>query len=271
MSADRMQQIEPAIGLHVEDEIEFVLVLIGQEVAALQPGRVQQHVDAAALLPDLIDDFSYAGGVGEVDTEVVRRSASRADGIDRTKCSVSTLQCGQFFFDQRGSGAFATCLHAREQLALEVVFVADKPGEIRIIRVGLGHQIEQVKGAARSRSQVRRYGGNNASRGSRDHEDAVSVECEAGLAIVGRSVPVDRRSSAIRSCSRFRLRLCRAGFRQSGRRDLRGIAIRCKIDGFDQGLRTLALVGFGESHHRAAHGRKRTGWVIAMLAAKSSC
>ncbi len=46
--ADRMQQVEPAIRLHVEDQVELALVFVGQEVAALQSGRVQQNIDMPA-------------------------------------------------------------------------------------------------------------------------------------------------------------------------------------------------------------------------------
>ena len=44
-----MQQVEPAISLHVEDQIELTLVFVGQEVAALQTSGVKQYVDVATL------------------------------------------------------------------------------------------------------------------------------------------------------------------------------------------------------------------------------
>ena len=55
-----MQQIEPAVALDVEDQIEFARVLIGQEVAALDASRVQQHVDPPASLAHLLDHFGHA-------------------------------------------------------------------------------------------------------------------------------------------------------------------------------------------------------------------
>ena len=48
-SAERAQQVEPAVGLDVEDQVELGLRLVGQEVADLQPGAVEQRVDAAAV------------------------------------------------------------------------------------------------------------------------------------------------------------------------------------------------------------------------------
>ena len=43
-----MQQVEPAVGLHVEDQIEFLRILVGQEVAAFNSGGVQQNIDTSA-------------------------------------------------------------------------------------------------------------------------------------------------------------------------------------------------------------------------------
>ena len=80
--ADGVQQIEPAVRLDVEDQVELALVFVGQEVAALQSGGVQQHVDAAAALAHLLDDLGDAVRVREVDAEVVRRPACGAHRVD---------------------------------------------------------------------------------------------------------------------------------------------------------------------------------------------
>ena len=48
-----MQQVEPAVALDVEDQVEFARVLVGQQVAALDAGGVQQDVDAPAALADI--------------------------------------------------------------------------------------------------------------------------------------------------------------------------------------------------------------------------
>ena len=51
--ADGVQQVEPAVRLHVEDQVEFRRALVGQEVAALDAGGMQQHVDAPGAFADL--------------------------------------------------------------------------------------------------------------------------------------------------------------------------------------------------------------------------
>ncbi len=181
------------------------------------------------------------------------------------------LQGGQFFFHQRRSGTLAPCLNASKQLALEVVFVADKAREIRVVGVRLGYQIEQVESAARSRSQVGSDRRDDASRRSRDHEDTVLIECEARLAIFrGLFLQTDGPAQSILVAD-FDCAVVAQRLPDQDGRDLRSIAVRREIDRFDQGVRTLALVGLGESHYRAAHGSERSSWVVAMLTAKTRC
>ena len=52
-SADRqvvrgVEQVEPAVALHVEDEVVLARLLVGQVAADLQPGGVEEHVDPTA-------------------------------------------------------------------------------------------------------------------------------------------------------------------------------------------------------------------------------
>ena len=51
--------------------------------------------------------------------------------------------------------------------------------------------------------------------------------------------------------------------------DLRRAAARFEIDGLHQRVRPLALICFGEAGHGAAHGRSRSGLVVAVLAAEA--
>ena len=136
--ADRMQQVEPAVGLHVEDQIEFALVFVRQEVAALHACGVQQHVDAAAVLLALGRWPSRRLRVREVDAEVVSRSACRSHRIDCAQGRVRTLQRRQLFFHQRRSGSLAARLNAGKQIALEAVFVIDEACESGLFGSGSG-------------------------------------------------------------------------------------------------------------------------------------
>ena len=94
-----MQEIEPAVALDVEDQVELARFFVRQEVTALNTGGMQQHIDAAAALAHLVNDFGYAVRVGEVDAEVVRGTSRRAHRVDRTLRRLRPFQSRQFLFD----------------------------------------------------------------------------------------------------------------------------------------------------------------------------
>ena len=50
--AGRVQQVEPAVALDVEDQVVLARLLVGERVADVEPGGVQQHVDPAVPLAD---------------------------------------------------------------------------------------------------------------------------------------------------------------------------------------------------------------------------
>ena len=145
----RVQEIEPAIAFHIKDQVEFARVLVRKEVASLDACGVQQHVDSPAALPHLLDDFAHGVRVSQVNAEIMRCTAGSSYGCDRVVCCLRSLQGRQFLFNQSRGGALAAGLNAREQVTLETVLVGDKALEIGILRVRLGHEIEQVECAAR--------------------------------------------------------------------------------------------------------------------------
>ena len=105
-------------------------------------------------LAHLIDYFGHGLRIGEVHAEIMWRAASRAHGVDGGLGGLGSLQTGKFFFDESRSRALAAALDACEQVAFEVFFVGHETLEIWIVGIGLRHQIEQVEGASRCRSQV---------------------------------------------------------------------------------------------------------------------
>ena len=98
--------------------------------------------------------------------------AARTASIARLR-GLRPFERSQFFLDQRRRGTFAARLDAREQIALQAVFVGDEPLEVGIVRIGLGHQVEQVEGAAGCRGQVGRDRRDDAAGRAGDHENAV--------------------------------------------------------------------------------------------------
>ena len=109
-----MQKIEEAVALYIEDEIEFARIFVRHEVAAFDAGCMQQHVNAHAVFPYLVDHFGYSVSVREVDAEVVRRSPGSLDRVDRHSGRLCSLQRRQFLLHQRRRGSFAPRLDPRE-------------------------------------------------------------------------------------------------------------------------------------------------------------
>ena len=108
--------------------------------------------------------------------------AARTASMALQRC-VRPLQRRQFFFHQCRRGSLAACLDAREQIALEAFLVGHEALEIGIVGIRLGHQIEQIEGAAGSGRQIGGDGRDDAAGRAGDQEDGVPVQREAGLAI----------------------------------------------------------------------------------------
>ena len=142
-----MQKIEPAVGFHVEDQVEFARVLVGEEPAALQAGGVQQDVNAAAALADLGDHPGHGFRIRQVQAEIVGCAAGCPHGINRVAGGLRALQRSQFLFHPGGCGALAAAFDACVKIAHETFFVARQPGKIGVIRIGLGHQINGLPGS----------------------------------------------------------------------------------------------------------------------------
>ena len=100
--ADGMQQIEPAVALHVEDQIEFTRVLVREEVAALSAGSVQQHIDAPAALAHLLDDFGDSVCIRQVDAEVVCRASGGLHRLDGVQAACARSRAASSFSTSAG-------------------------------------------------------------------------------------------------------------------------------------------------------------------------
>ena len=106
-SFGRAHQVEPAIALHVEDEIELGGLLVRERAAPLEPGGVEQHVDAAALGAHGVDRLGHGAGVREVHLLVERSAPRRRDLGQRGRGSVGALDAGELALHLRGSPPLA--------------------------------------------------------------------------------------------------------------------------------------------------------------------
>ncbi len=61
--ADCVQQGEPAVALHVEDEVVFCRALVAEPLADLESAGVQQHVDVSVVGADGVDSLGDCIGI----------------------------------------------------------------------------------------------------------------------------------------------------------------------------------------------------------------
>ena len=129
----------------------------------------------------------------------------------------------------------------------------DEALEVGILRIRLRHQIEQVERAAGSGRQVGGDGRNDASRRAGDQEDGVLVQRQTGLAIGGGLfLQPDRPAQSVLVADLDCAGIAQGFLDQDARRLPMRLRSRFEVDRFDQGVRALPLIGFGEARDRAA-------------------
>jgi hypothetical protein len=123
-------------------------------VADIEPGCVQQHVNAPVPVPDVSHDPPDSVGIGEVHRVVVRLAAGRAYGLDGGECRLQPLVAGELTLDQDGGRAPAASLEPIADRGLKAAAVGREPGQVLVGGIGLGRHIEQVEGAATGLGQI---------------------------------------------------------------------------------------------------------------------
>src|SRR5690349_11686201 len=109
-----MQQVEEAVTLYVEYKVKFFRILVGQRMASLNSGRVQQNVDAATALTDLGDYLRDCFDIGKVDAEVVRSATGCLNRIDGGLCGLRPLEACEFLLYESRGRALSTILNTSE-------------------------------------------------------------------------------------------------------------------------------------------------------------
>ena len=153
--AGRAHQVEPAVGLDAEDQLELRSLLLRQALADLQPSRVQQDVDAPMRLADLLHNRRDRLAVAQVDAVVVRRPASSSDRLDRCQGRRQTLEARQLPLDQDGRRLLAAGGDLLGQVRLHAVRVGQVALQLRVTGVRGGGEVQQVERATRGRARGR--------------------------------------------------------------------------------------------------------------------
>ena len=265
----RAHQVEPAIALHVEDEIELGGLLVRERVAPLEPGGVEQHVDAAALGAHGVDRLGHGAGVREVHLLVARSAPCRRDLGQRGRGSVGALDAPELALHLRGSSPLAPRPQPLEEGALQSLAVAREGEHVGIVVGGRRRQVEQVEDAASSASrEIRHDRSDDAARRSSDDVDALRTEGEALAGREGFLHEGDRGAPALAEADLDRARVVQ-GLREECVGEILRRPVGREIDGLDQCLRTLALQGLREAHDGAAERVEGALGVVAVLAAQA--
>ena len=146
--AQPVNQVEPPVALHIENEVELSRRLGVERVADLETCSVQQDVDAGVTIAHFAEHGCHGFAVGEVDLVPTRGTSGSADRVDGVGRCFRSLEEGQFALDQSGCCSFAARRDALGQVALETIAIGDRPRQIGIGRVGFGDEVEEMERAA---------------------------------------------------------------------------------------------------------------------------
>ncbi len=146
--AERREEVEEPVGLDVEDEVELGGLLVREEAADLEPGPVEEDVDARAPRLHVRDDLRHARRVAQVAGVPVDGAARRLDGADRGERRGEPLDAGQLLLDEGGRGPLPLRLQPLEDVLLQAVAVGRDAPEVGVAPVGLGEEVEEVERAA---------------------------------------------------------------------------------------------------------------------------
>ena len=271
-----VEQVEPTVALHVEHEVVLSGLLLRQIATDLQPGGVEQDIDAAVAFADVGHRGADGIGIGEVDRVVVHRAAGRLDRLDGGECGIEPLESSEFTFDRHGCRVITGGLHPFGDGDLQSVAVVSEGREIGVVPVGRRREIEQVERAGGRHRQVGGDRRHDAAGGAGDHHDRVRTELDRftgtrfGIVAALRERRLDEchAEALIVDTADLDTAGVEQGLLDQLRGDRLGLATLGEVDRLDERVGTLLLVRLGESDDRPAERVGRAGFVVAVVAAE---
>ena len=258
--AERVQEMEPTVGLDVEDQVVLGLRLVGQLMAHLDTRGVHEHVDVIVRGTHRVDHRGNGRGVGEVDLVPARGTACCLHRVDRLARGGGPLETAQLPLDERRRRALPACLDPLGQVALEAVAVGVEALEVGIAGVGLGGEVEKMERAGCRGRQVGDDRGDDAAGRAGHHEHGVGGERARRVSPCRLLVEAHTPSVAVGVPDLDRAGVGRGlGHQDVGERG--GLAARRDVDRLDQGIGPLARERLREARDRSAHrlARRRRG------------
>ena len=235
---------------------------------------MEQDVDLAVALADVVDDRRHLVAVAQVEAVVVGRAARAFNGFDGAQRRFLALQPHNLVVDLLGRHLLARRPRLGDQRILERVAALAEEADVRVVAIRRRHQVEQVEDAAAVGRQVGRDGAGDAAGRARHHKDGLLAEHHARIAILGRKLfQRDGVALAVEVAD-----LDHAGVEERlgnelvGR--LHGLARRLEVNGLDRdALAPLAhhllhVVRLGEADDRAAKRSRGAGRAVAVQAAQ---
>ncbi len=240
---ERVQEMEPTVGLHVEDQVVLGLRLVGQLMAHLDTRGVHEHVDVIVRGTHRVDHRGNGRGVGEVDLVPACGTACCLHRVDRLTRGGGPLETAQLPLDERRRRALPACLDPLGQVALEAVAVGVEALEVGIAGVGLGGEVEKMERAGRRGRQVGDDRGDDAAGRTGHHEHGIRGERARRVSLCRLLVEAHTPSVAVGVPDLDRAGVGR-GLGHQGVGECGGLAARRDIDRFDQGIGPLAASAF---------------------------
>ena len=127
-------QVEQTVGLHAEDQVELLDRLAIERTAALQAGGVQDHVELAALLADVLDHGLDRAAVEHVDLAVEGAAAGLLDRAQGFQNAGLPFEIEELLLDLGRRGAALLRLQALEHLALGRLAILAPPSRAAAAR-----------------------------------------------------------------------------------------------------------------------------------------
>ncbi len=196
----------------------------------------------------------------------MRDAPGLLDGLDRGERRVRALEPGNVSLDHRRRDALAGSLSTLEDVVTQAVPVDRELPDVRVVRVGPWHEVEQVERTARVLGEIRGDGRDDAARRTSHDEDGILRELHARQTV--RSGPFGEPDGPPQSI--VVADLDRAGIGESlsdqQGRDFVGLTVEREIDRLHERIRTLALVALRKAGHGAAERGRRAGSIVAVFA-----
>ena len=150
----RLEQVEEAVGFYRYHQTEFFDRFHLQFAAAFHPSRVQEGIDMALGILDLLYSLIDQRWIGHVTGQVVRLAAQVFDNAQGLQGGGGTFDAEQRAFHLHRGWFFTFPGEPGDQFVFQAFSVAGEPQDIRIVCSWQQNPVEQVESTLRGARQI---------------------------------------------------------------------------------------------------------------------